>query len=32
VSPIADSLAFSAIDQPDALAERIAGFSGQAAS
>jgi pimeloyl-ACP methyl ester carboxylesterase len=32
VSPIADSLAFSPIDQPAALAERIAGFSGQAAS
>jgi pimeloyl-ACP methyl ester carboxylesterase len=32
VSPIADSLAFSPIDQPNALAERIAEFSGQAAS
>ncbi|HEY6414641.1 MAG TPA: alpha/beta hydrolase, partial [Acidimicrobiales bacterium] len=32
VSPIADSLAFSPIDQPATLAERIAGFSSQAAS
>ena len=30
-SPIADSLAFSPIDQPAALAQRIADFSGQAA-
>jgi pimeloyl-ACP methyl ester carboxylesterase len=31
VSPIADSLAFSPLDQPGALVERIAGFSGKAA-
>jgi pimeloyl-ACP methyl ester carboxylesterase len=31
VSPISDSLAFSPIDQPAALAQRIADFSGQAA-
>jgi pimeloyl-ACP methyl ester carboxylesterase len=32
VAPIADSLAFSPIDRPAELAERIAGFSSQAAS